>query len=60
MRTSLRTSRYGPFISVALGVALIIFALAVPSASRFVLIVGGLAIVSGVATEIVRLRMKTK
>jgi len=48
--------RYAPFIRVGLGVALVIFALAVSSASRFVLVLGGLLIVSGIVTGIVRLR----
>jgi uncharacterized membrane protein HdeD (DUF308 family) len=39
---------------VAVGVALVIFAFAVPSASRLVLVVGAVAIVSGVV-GIVRL-----
>ena len=52
----MRTSRYWPFILVAVGVAVIIFALAVPSASRFVLVVGGVAIVSGVVRGITRYR----
>jgi hypothetical protein len=51
----LSRSRYGPFISAGLGVALIIFALADTTASRFVLVVGGLAIVGGLATGIARL-----
>jgi uncharacterized membrane protein HdeD (DUF308 family) len=49
--------RYGPFIYVGLGVALIIFALVVTSASRLVLVVGGVAIVAGVANGIARLRV---
>jgi hypothetical protein len=48
-------SRYGPFICVGLGVALIILALAVTSASRLVLVVGGVAIVAGLANGIARL-----
>jgi hypothetical protein len=48
--------RYGPFIYVGLGVALIIFALVVTSASRLVLVVGGVAIVAGLANGIARLR----
>jgi len=51
----LARSRYGPFIYVGLGVALIIFALVVTSASRLVLVVGGIAIVVGLATGIARL-----
>ena len=51
----LSRSRYGPFISAGLGVALVIFALAVSSASRIVLVVGGVAIVGGLATGIARL-----
>jgi hypothetical protein len=51
----LARSRYGPFIYVGLGVALIIFALIVTSASRFVLVVGGVAIVTGLANGIARL-----
>jgi len=50
----LARTRYGPFIYVGLGVALIIFALVVTSASRFVLVVGGVAIVAGLANGIVR------
>jgi uncharacterized membrane protein HdeD (DUF308 family) len=52
----LARSRYGPFISVGVGVALICFALVVTSASRLVLVVGGVAIVAGLARGIVRLR----
>jgi hypothetical protein len=52
----LARSRYGPFIYVGLGVALIVFALIVTSASRFVLVVGGVAIVAGLANGISRLR----
>jgi hypothetical protein len=51
----LARSRYGPFIYVGLGVALVIFALVVTSASRLVLVVGGIAIVGGLANGIVRL-----
>ena len=51
----LARSRYGPFIYVGLGVALVIFALVVASASRFVLVVGGVAIVAGLANGIARL-----
>jgi hypothetical protein len=51
----LARSRYGPFIYVGLGVALIIFALLVTSASRLVLVVGGVAIVAGLANGITRL-----
>jgi len=50
----LARSRYGPFIYVGLGVALIMFALVVTSASRFVLVVGGVAIVAGLANGIAR------
>ena len=50
----LARSRYGPFIYVGLGVALIIFALVVTSASRFVLVVGAVAIVAGLANGIAR------
>ncbi len=53
--SSLARSRYGPFIYVGLGVTLIIFALIVTSASRFVLVVGGIAIVAGLANGIGRL-----
>jgi hypothetical protein len=52
----LSRSRYGPFISVGLGVALVIFALIVTSASRLVLVVGGVAIVAGLANGIARHR----
>jgi uncharacterized membrane protein HdeD (DUF308 family) len=52
----MRTSRYWPLVLVAIGVALIIFALIVASASRLVLVVGGVAIVSGVARGITRYR----
>ena len=51
----MRNSRYRPLVVVAVGVALIVFALAFPSASRLVLVVGGVAIVSGVVTGITRL-----
>jgi len=51
----LARSRYGPFIYVGLGVALIIFALVVTSASRLVLVVGGVAIVAGLANGVARL-----
>jgi len=51
----LARSRYGPFIYVGLGVALIIFALVVTSASRLVLVVGGVAIVAGLGNGIARL-----
>jgi uncharacterized protein YbcI len=51
-----RGSRYSPLSSVAVGIGLIIFALDVPSASRLVLVVGGVAIVSGIVTGISRLR----
>jgi hypothetical protein len=50
----LARSRYSPFIYVGLGIALIIFALVVTSASRFVLVVGGVAIVAGIANGIAR------
>ena len=49
-------SRYGPFIYVGLGVALIIFALLDTSASRLVLVVGGVAIVAGLAHGLARRR----
>jgi uncharacterized membrane protein HdeD (DUF308 family) len=52
----LARSRYGPFIYVGLGVALVIFALADTTASRLVLVVGGVAIVAGVANGIARLK----
>jgi len=52
----LARSRYGPFIYVGLGVALIIFALVVTSASRLVLVVGGVAIVAGLVNGIARLK----
>jgi hypothetical protein len=52
----LSRSRYGPLIRVGIGVALVIFALVVPSASRLVLVVGALAIGSGIATGIARLK----
>jgi hypothetical protein len=48
--------RYAPFVRFGLGVALVIFALAVSSASRFVLVLGGVLIVTGIATGIVHLR----
>jgi hypothetical protein len=51
----LARSRYGPFIYFGLGVALIVFALVVTSASRLVLVVGGVAIVASLATGIARL-----
>jgi len=51
----LSRSRYGSFIYVGLGVVLIVFALVVTSASRFVLVVGGVAIVAGLANGIARL-----
>ncbi|MFY9933384.1 MAG: hypothetical protein WAK82_35800 [Streptosporangiaceae bacterium] len=51
----LSRSRYGPFILAGLGVALIIFALADTTASRFALAAGGLAIAGGLATGIARL-----
>jgi hypothetical protein len=43
----LSRSRYGPFIRAAVGVALVIFALAVSSASRIILVLGGVMIVWG-------------
>jgi len=52
----LTNSRYGPVIRVGIGVALVIFALVVTSASRLVLVVGGVAIGSGIATGIARLK----
>jgi uncharacterized membrane protein HdeD (DUF308 family) len=52
----MRTSRYWPLVLVTVGVTLIIFTLAVTSASRFVLVVGGVAIVSGVVRGITRYR----
>jgi hypothetical protein len=52
----LSRSRYGPFIRVGIGVALVIFALVVTSASRFVLVLGGVMIVLGIATGIARLK----
>ena len=52
----LARSRYGPFIYIGLGVALIVFALFATSASRLVLVVGGVAIVSGLANGMARLR----
>jgi len=51
----LSRSRCGSFIYVGLGVVLIVFALVVTSASRFVLVVGGVAIVAGLANGIARL-----
>jgi hypothetical protein len=51
----LARSRYGAFIYIGLGVALIIFALVVTSASRLVLVVGAVAIVAGLANGIARL-----
>jgi hypothetical protein len=51
----LSRSRYGSVIYVGLGVVLIVFALVVTSASRFVLVVGGVAIVAGLANGIARL-----
>jgi uncharacterized membrane protein HdeD (DUF308 family) len=51
----LARSRYGPFLYVGLGVALVIFALVVTSASRLVFVVGGVAIVAGLANGIARL-----
>jgi uncharacterized membrane protein HdeD (DUF308 family) len=47
-------SRYGAFLTAGVGVALIIFALAVTSASRLVLVVGGLAVVVGLFSGISR------
>jgi hypothetical protein len=52
---SLAHSRYGPFVCAAVGVAVVIFALADTTASRFVLVVGGVAIVGGLAGGIARL-----
>jgi hypothetical protein len=52
----LSRSRYGPFIRVAIGVDLVIFALVFTSASRLVLVVGGIAIASGIVTGIARLK----
>ncbi len=52
----LSRSRYGPFIYVGLGVALVIFALVVTSASRLVLVVGGIAILAGLTNGTARLR----
>jgi hypothetical protein len=51
----LARSRYGPFIGAAVGVALIIFALVDTTASRLVLVVGGVAILAGLANGIARL-----
>jgi hypothetical protein len=51
----LSRGRYGPFICAGLGVVLVIFALAVSSASRFVLVLGGVLIAWGIATGIARL-----
>jgi heme exporter protein D len=51
----LARSRYGPFIYVGLGVALIVFALVVTSASRLVFVVAGIAILAGLANGIARL-----
>jgi len=50
----LARSRYGPLIYVGLGVALVIFALVVTSASRLVFVVAGMAIVAGLANGIAR------
>ena len=50
--------RHGPyfhFILAGVGVALIIFALADTTASRFVLVIGGIAIVVGLARGIASL-----
>jgi hypothetical protein len=50
--------RHGPFfhfILAGVGVALIIFALVVTSASRLVLVIGGIAIVVGLARGIASL-----
>jgi uncharacterized membrane protein HdeD (DUF308 family) len=52
----LSRSRYGPLIRVGIGVALVIFALVVTSASRLVLVVGAIAIASGIASGIARLK----
>jgi hypothetical protein len=51
----LSRSRYGPFITAGVGVALVVFALADTTASRLVLVVGGVAIVGGLARGIARL-----
>jgi hypothetical protein len=48
-------SRYGPFIDIGVGVALVIFALVVTSASRLVFVVAGVAIVAGLANGMTRL-----
>jgi uncharacterized membrane protein HdeD (DUF308 family) len=48
--------RYASLVRVGVGVALVIFALAVSSASRFVLVLGGVLIVSGIVTGIVSRR----
>ncbi len=55
--SSLARSRYGPLIYIAVGVALVIFALIVTSASRLVFVVAGVAIVGGLANGIARLRV---
>jgi hypothetical protein len=47
--------RYGPFVHAGVGAGLIVFALIVTSASRIVLVIGGLAIVVGLARGIPRL-----
>ncbi|MGD0064518.1 MAG: hypothetical protein ABSB76_13885 [Streptosporangiaceae bacterium] len=47
-------SRYSPFIYVLIGIALIIFALADTTASRLVLVVGGVAIVGGLVRGFAR------
>ncbi len=52
----LSRSRYAPFIYAGVGVALLIFALADTTASRFVLVVGGVAVAGGLARGIDRLR----
>ena len=45
-------SRYRPFFVAAIGVALVVFALADTTVSRLVLVVGGIAILSGLAKGI--------
>jgi uncharacterized membrane protein HdeD (DUF308 family) len=52
----MRDSRFRPWFIAVVGVALVIFAFAVPSASRVVLVVGGVAIVSGLVRGITRHR----
>lgn len=54
----LSRGRHGPFfhfICAGVGVALIVFALVVTSASRLVLVIGGIAIVVGLARGIASL-----